>query len=244
MIIEIIGPPGSGKSTVRDYLIEKMTEDSLDVRDIRELEKIAIIKQYNIDCDSGRLASVIGKLKLYWSIFTTRIYFDSIKGNPVEYIDRPKRLILYWFTKDIVLSKFYQRKCDPNSYHYFSTEGMLQHLVSLRVFSNKMMNNLYEELLGAIDLNSIVVLRILIDPDAGLKRLLKRGIPSTWPFYYRTSRRVKVYNNRYCENVGKLVRQMEERGVKVIEIDTNNNWENVKQIIDEKYLELASLLKK
>lgn len=243
MIIEIVGPPGAGKSTVRDYLVEKLMEYSLQVKDSRLIEKEIILNRYNIDCESGWRDCYLGKSRLYSSIFTGSTYLHSIIRNPLEYISRPKRLGLYWFAKDIVLSSYYQHTGISGGYHYFSNEGLLQHLVSIRVFANKEMDYLYQQMVKKIDMNSILVVRVLINPDVGLQRLVRRGIPDSWPFYYRTTRRLKLYNDRYNKKIGELMSQLEERNVKVFEIDVNNSWEKVKTMIDVKCRELVPLLK-
>jgi hypothetical protein len=232
VIIEMLGPPGAGKSTVRQYLIRKLLENSLQMKDERDLEKEIMLNRYGLDCSSSWLNSYIGKLKLYSSIYTGSTYLRSVMNNALLSVQRPGRLGLYWFAKDICISSYYQHTGAAQGYHYFSNEGLLQHLVSLRVFANKDMNDLYKVMVDSIDMNDIAVIRIMIDPEAGLQRLNKRGIPDTWPFYRRTASRVKLYNDRYHNRIDELVNQLKDHGMKVYEIGVGGEWDEVKTKVD------------
>lgn len=241
LIIETIGPPGAGKTTVRNYIINRLAKEKINVLNLKKLEQEIINKKYRLN-HKGYIGRIIGKVFFYTIIYTNPIIRQSIISYPIENISKARRHRLYWYTRDLVITYYYQRLIDQIQYIYFPDEGIFQHFTGLKVFGAGNIPYFYQHLIDSIKKTNILLLQIILPSDECFHRLLARGIPSTWPFYYRTNKKIRIINKNYYNVINTIVNDINLKDIKIIKINTSGDFKSVQKLLDGKYTEIKSYL--
>ncbi|MDC0357745.1 ATP-binding protein [Oligoflexia bacterium] len=234
MIIELVGLPGSGKTTLERRLRKELKERGYQILDQTTWEEQFVKEKF---------ASPAFKILFYitlWLKFITQL-FAAREG--LAALAHGRRVTKYWALKDLALSTYFldhlKAKNDKQKLIYFPEEGLVQHLASLQAWGGTTTQLLKE----TTDLNlfkQLTLLHIQIPPAEGFKRLWSRGVPTSWPKTCTSKEQAHAVYANFDQALNQTLKAFKQANTHIIDFDNQGRQTEIDQGIPQLIEELLA----
>lgn len=173
MIIEFIGLPGAGKSTAKFMLLNALHQAGVKTTSRQDLINAFIAKRFHVSYPKTplrKLFSGIHRALLMLESLQIRVRRKAWNG----FTSYKRNLPLGWLAEDTIAIKQHQR--ENNKALAVLDEGFYHHLAAALVWCPLEKNDL-----SSPPEASMILVHIKTDISQATNRLIKRGIPATWP---------------------------------------------------------------
>ena len=189
MLIEYIGLPGSGKSSLEKAISQKLNSKDLQVISRNEAVDLLCASIFPI----SRGGNVIFR-KISSGLYKVLLYVDTLLGLytytiPLDFFIPHRTRAAMRIAEDIRLYKFSSSEIFSKSYLLLS-EGILHHLSALHFWRSPYNHEYYfrvpEEIKNLLTATKTVVVYIELSAENASLRLQRRGRPKFWPRHLET----------------------------------------------------------
>lgn len=224
MILEFTGLSGAGKSTAEPYIISSLEQRGYHVVLRRELRNSYIKKKIYSSYEDHRVYRVVSN-RLYnlgsWkSLAGARLAGWIFRGT----FSRGRRKSFLQLGEDVKLSQYfinnYREPGEPPGV-YIPQEGFVHHIACCRLQGDNGFPGLSEKLLKKYPVEKSMIIYFKVSVDEALDRLLKRGLPESWPRRINSRSRIKEFLLRFNQGIEDSVAKFQENGIKVYPVDAS-----------------------
>lgn len=225
MILELTGLSGAGKSTAEPYIISSLEQRGYHVVLSRELRNSYIKKKIRSSYEEDHRGYRVVSNRLYnlgsWkSLAGAGLAGWIFRGAFFKHRRKP----FLHLGEDVKLSQYF-----INNYHesgerpgiYIPQEGFVHHIACCRLQGDHGFPGLSEKLLKKYPMEKSMIIYFKVSVDEALDRLLKRGLPESWPQSINSRSRVKEFLLRFNQGIEDGVAKFQENGVKVHPVDAS-----------------------
>jgi len=255
-IIELIGAPGSGKTTIGKIIKKIGKRNSLNVLSIDE----AVIKCVKLKSNLEEITKPLSKdmshriMKKYYHGWLARKYQRKflkkqkdlyeqavfvLKNQISDYKYRHK--LLGWFVEHAGLYLFLQENLESNDYVVFP-EGLIHRLVHFHVSPDHALD--FELLKKSLSLAPKIRLIVyVISPNTLChRRLVERGL--TYRLKHKKNNEIRFFIDQSISGVETAIESLSERKYSIIAVDNSGTLSKSEMDLEYQIIEHATAIKR
>lgn len=199
MIIEVIGLPGAGKTTVEEKLKELLCKKNVQI-----INRDCLAASYKRDkiCESESSVFIRRVISLLYLLLLNmrwvRCSLGLLYGGGI--FKKAVRIVGQWLIESIWLTKYahsLKGSFKNEGAIFFLSEGIYHHGVSLSVWSGIPLAQFFKKL--DVPQANRIVINVFAPEDIVLERFRTRGRPSSWPVCSNEEEILKSYAEKISE---------------------------------------------
>lgn len=162
-VVEFIGLPGAGKTTIARLVIEELTTAGNRCFGLNTLSNPETIEK--------KKGGLTDKLKTLYSVASSFVFYNRIARDALSYVLHTKPISLaslHRFIAFLVRLNFIRKMMSSNYDLIILDQGLIQYIWSMRAFGDSSTNDKYLKRLLRDILDEISPLVILVDVEVGL----------------------------------------------------------------------------